>query len=91
MNVQNVMPLAEATARRPEDVIPLYPPLAPAADYPVEALGPLAAVTKAIASKIQVPLALAGQSVLAAASLAAQAIADVVLPYGQTRPLSLNS
>ena len=35
------------------------------------------------------PEAIAAQSVLAAAALAAQAHADVALPYGQTRPLSL--
>jgi hypothetical protein len=38
---------------------------------------------------VQVPDAIAGQSVLAAASLAAQALADVRLTYGQRRPLSL--
>jgi hypothetical protein len=37
----------------------------------------------------QVPDAIAGQSVLAAAGLAAQAHRNVMLPYGQTRPLSL--
>ncbi len=38
---------------------------------------------------MQAPDAIAAQSVLAAASLAAQAHADVLLPYGQSRPLSL--
>jgi hypothetical protein len=43
----------------------------------------------AIARKVQVPPATAAQSVLAVASLAAQAHADVLLPFGQVRPLSL--
>ena len=80
----------DGLVKRGGEPIPLYPELAPAADYPLEALASLAPATKAIASKIQVPCALAAQSVLAASSLAAQAVADVVLPYGQTRPLSLN-
>ena len=37
------------------------------------------------------PIAIAGHSVLAVASLASQALADVALPYGQRRPLSLNA
>ena len=70
--------------------IPLYPALPPAEPFPVEALGPLLSRTAAaISSKVQVPAAIAAQSVLAVAALAAQAHADVMLPYGQTRPLSL--
>lgn len=58
--------------------------------YPLEALGDvLGPAAKAIAAKVQCPAAMAAQSVLAAASLAAQAIADVRLPFGQIRPLSL--
>ena len=49
----------------------------------------LSRATHAIASKVQVPEAIAAQSVLATAALAAQPHADVVLPFGQTRPLSL--
>ncbi len=70
--------------------IPLFPPLPPAEQFPLEALGSvLSRAARAIAHKVQVPEAIAGQSVLAAAALAAQAHADVMLPYGQTRPLSL--
>ena len=70
--------------------LPLFPPMADAEPYPVDALGPiLSRAVKAIASKEQVPLALAAQAVLAAASLAACAHADVMMPFGQTRPLSL--
>ncbi|MFZ2106259.1 MAG: DUF3987 domain-containing protein [Roseiarcus sp.] len=69
---------------------PLAAPVAPATPYPVDALGDvLAAAACAIAAKVQCANAMAAQSVLAVASLAAQALADVRLPYGQTRPLSL--
>ena len=44
---------------------------------------------RAIASKVQCADAMAAQSVLAVASLASQALADVRLPFGQTCPLSL--
>jgi hypothetical protein len=70
--------------------LPLYPPLPPEEPYPLEALGPLLSkAAQAIARKVQVPAAIAGQSVLAVASLAAQPLADVRMPYGQRRPLSL--
>ena len=73
-----------------DEPLPLFPPLPPAERYPVEALGPvLSRAALAIARKVQVPEAIAAQSVLATAALAAQAHADVVLPFGQTRPLSL--
>jgi hypothetical protein len=58
--------------------------------YPVDDLGEiLAPAARAIAERVQVPIELAAQSVLSVASLAAQAVADVRLPFGQTRPLSL--
>ena len=70
--------------------LPLFPPLPAAEPYPVEALGPvLSRATAAISRKVQVPPATAAQSILSVASLAAQAHADVLLPFGQARPLSL--
>ena len=58
--------------------------------YPVDALGEvLGPAARAIAAKVQCPLPMAGRSVLGVASLAAQGQADVMMPYGQTRPLSL--
>jgi hypothetical protein len=70
--------------------LPLFPPLQDAEPYPVDALGPtLSRAAKAIASKVQVPFAMASQSVLAAASLAVCSHADVMLPFGQARPLAL--
>ena len=43
----------------------------------------------AIQDRVQAPLAICAQSVLGAATLAAQGRADIQLPIGQTRPLSL--
>jgi Protein of unknown function (DUF3987)/Bifunctional DNA primase/polymerase, N-terminal len=74
----------------PDSPLPLFPPLPDAKPYPVDALGPtLSRAAKAIASKVQVPGAMAGQSVLASASLASCAQANVMLPFGQPRPLTL--
>jgi hypothetical protein len=73
-----------------DDPIPLFQPTPPAEPFPVEALGSiLGPAAAAIARKVQVSPALAAQSVLAVAVLACQAHADVRLPFGQTRPLSL--
>ena len=57
--------------------------------YPIDALVSLASAARAIQDRIQSPLALCGQSVLAVGSLLVQGHADVRLPYGQLRPLSL--
>jgi len=82
--------LAGATPVRGDAPLPLFPPLPAAERYPTEALGPvLSRAAAAISRKVQVPEAIAAQSVLAAASLPAQAHADVMFPYGQKRPLSL--
>jgi len=70
--------------------LPLAPPLRTPRPYPVTALGDvLAGGAETISGKCQCAPALAAQSVLAVASLAAQRLADVQLPYGQTRPVSL--
>ncbi len=71
------------------DPLPLFPPLPPALPYPINKLGVLSPAAKAIVSKVQVPPSVAAQSCLAVAALAAQAHADVGLPFGQRRPLSL--
>jgi hypothetical protein len=58
--------------------------------YPFAALGPiLGPAAMAIHRDVQAPDAAAAGSVLAAASLAAQPHADVVMPHGQRAPLSL--
>ena len=67
---------------------PLMRELPPANPFPVEALGVLAPAAHAIQSRVQSPLAMCCQSVLAVATLAAQGLADIKLPTGQARPLS---
>jgi len=70
---------------------PLMRELPPADRFPVEALGKvLAAAARAIHETIQAPLAICGQSVLAAATLAVQGHADIELPIsnGRRKPLS---
>lgn len=77
----------------PADVEPPRPlrrPLRQAEPYPVDQLGPVigAAVTGA-QSIIQAPLEICAQSALSHAALSVQAHANVVLPIGQAKPLSL--
>lgn len=69
---------------------PLRAPIPKAAPYPVEALGDvLGAAATALHETIKAPLTLCCQSVLASASLAAQTHFDVMLPWGEKKPLSL--
>ncbi|RCX08256.1 putative DNA primase/helicase [Extensimonas vulgaris] len=69
---------------------PLRATLPPAAAYPVEALGDvLGSAAQALHDAVKAPLAMCAQSVLAAASLAAQAHFDVLLPWGGRKPTSL--
>lgn len=73
--------------REPEPLRAIIPPADP---YPVAALGDvLGDAARALHETVKAPLALCCQSVLAAASLAAQAHYDVLLPWGKARPLSL--
>lgn len=83
-------PIKAARQQYAERPLPLFPPLAAAALYPVAHLGPTMRVAaEAIANKVQAPIELAAQSVLSTAALAAQAHFDIRLPYGQNRPCSL--
>lgn len=67
---------------------PLQRPLPAAARYPIEALGViLGAAALAIQEAIQAPIDIIGSSVLAAATLAAQAHADVIVD-GRVSPIS---
>ncbi|MDE2407340.1 MAG: DUF3987 domain-containing protein, partial [Xanthomonadaceae bacterium] len=78
--------VAENAGFAPE---PLRRPLPPAEPYPLEALGDvLGGAAKAIHAVVQSPAGLCGQSILSAASLAAQPHADVVID-GRREPLSL--
>lgn len=60
-----------------------------AAPFPLAALGPLRDAVEGVADLVQVPPALAAQSVLATAALATQGHADVETPGGGRAPLSL--
>ncbi len=82
-------PNVDEGAWPPLDTIKEASTPAPAA-FPFEALGTtLGNAARAIAEDVQAPDSLAGGSVLAAASLAVQPLANVVLPHGQRAPLSV--
>lgn len=69
---------------------PLRAPIPKAEPFPVEALDDVLGVAAtALHETIKAPLALCCQSVLASSSLAAQTHFDVLLPWGEQRPLSL--
>lgn len=88
---QNAKGFAQQTAseaQTPPEKRPLYRTLPLSPSFPVEALGPLAAPAIAIQRMTQAPMAIAAQSVLAAATLAVQAQRDVILPAGGRKPLT---
>lgn len=72
----------------PEPPRPLRRTPPPAEPFPLDALGVLRPAAEAVHVLTQAPVAMCAQSVLAAATLAAQAHGDVVLPYGAARPLT---
>jgi hypothetical protein len=88
---------ASHESQKSQELQPIEPPrplrreIPPAEPFPIDALGDvLGDAARAIGDKIQCPDALACSSILAAASLAAQSQADVVIPAtGAARPLSL--
>ena len=67
--------------------IPLFRPLLAAEPYPVEALCELRQAAEAVQRRTQVPIAMAAQSLLAAANLAAAPHVDVALPGAGVRPV----
>lgn len=70
--------------------VPIRPSVPQAGVYPIEALSPkLHDAARAIVDKVQLPAAIAAQSVLAAAALAVQPYIDVELPTGEIVPTSL--
>lgn len=81
------LPMKEALARaerllNPED-------RSDGGDYPLAALGPLAAAAQALSEGAQVSPAMAGQSLLAAAALLTQSVSNVRSLDGSNKPLSL--
>lgn len=73
----------------PEGPRPLVRPVEAPEPFPVGALGPLRVPAQAIQSHTRAPIEICAQAVLGAVALVGQAHADVVLPSGQARPLSL--
>jgi hypothetical protein len=84
--MSGAMPRDEALALAREALMPEQDP---GVEYPVQALGTLAGVAERIAQGVQCDPALAGQSVLAAVALLAQAIANVRTLDGAIKPLSM--
>jgi Protein of unknown function (DUF3987) len=75
--------------QRLEPPRPLIRELPPADPFPIEALGDiLELAAKGINDRVQAPMAICGQSVLAVGTLAVQGHADVELPTGQIKPIS---
>ncbi|MFH5927039.1 YfjI family protein [Roseomonas xinghualingensis] len=72
----------------PREKRPLHRDVPAPAPFPVRALGPLRVPVEGLQTRTQAPMALCAQSVLAAATLAAQPHADVLLPTGRAHPLS---
>jgi uncharacterized protein DUF3987 len=79
----------DAEEATPEPPLPLMRELPPADPFPTEALGEvLGPAATAIHDRIQAPIAICGQSVLATGTLAVQAFANVELPMQHAKPLS---
>ncbi len=83
------VPLALAQAIERAQALLLPEPNTTEGAYPVDALGPLADAARDLAAGAQVDLAMAGQSLLAAAALMAQSIANVRSLDGASKPLSI--
>lgn len=81
---------APTTDGWPDDALPLVTKLDPPQAFPMDALpAVLADYGHVIQRCTQAPDGIVGNSLLAAASLAVQPYANVVLPYGASVPLSL--
>ncbi|MEI8153559.1 MAG: YfjI family protein [Hyphomicrobiales bacterium] len=79
----------QSREERLEPPRPLIRELPPADPFPVNVLGDiLGAATNAINDRVRSPIAICGQSALAAATLAVQGHADIELPTGQVKPIS---
>lgn len=69
---------------------PLFTPIDKPEPFPMHALGSvLGPAAEAVQQATQAPAAICAQSVLGVAALAVQPFANVVLPTGQARPVSL--
>ena len=83
------MPGAIVTPYGAPSPLPLTRPMPDPEPFPIGALGEiLGNAAKAIQARTKAPMSICGQSVLAVATLATQAQANVELPTGDVRPLS---
>ena len=81
---------ASKSAGAVEDPLPLTRAVPLADPYPVDALGlTLSTAARAVQAMTQAPIDLCANAVLAVAALATQTHADIVLPSGEVKPLSL--
>ena len=79
-----------ATPHTAESPLPLVRELPPAPLFPIEALSPMMeAAARGIQAQTQAPMDICANAVIAAACLATQGHADVCLPTGAVKPLSL--
>ena len=89
---QMVADAPAAEEPKPLEPLPLVRPAPPPQPFPTDALGPmLAPVASALHEIVQSPLAMCANSVLAAATLAAQPHVNIELPIGrgEIKPVSL--
>ena len=82
MNFANAIPFIQESPQ------PLLREIPRGEPYPVEALGPLESIVRAVHDKTQAPIAIAAQCALAVGSLAVQGLADIET-LGGSSPCSL--
>ena len=79
----------QAVSQPKKEALPLQRSMPEPLEFPLQALMGLEPVVTAIQETVQAPFALCANSVLAAACLALQGHADILLPIGEPKPLSL--
>lgn len=87
-DAQQFVQKVSMNANAPLEKRPLHRELPPATPFPLDALAPLREPALAIHNITQAPLAMCGQSVLAAVTIGVQSQRDVQLPAGGRKPLT---
>jgi hypothetical protein len=85
--LRTMLDSAQAPAM-PEGPLPLRRTPSDPMAFPIANMGFLRSAVEAIHDKTQAPIAICGQSVLAAASFAVQVHVDIALPTGEQKPTS---
>ena len=89
-NAWGADPLNQDELVKLESPRPLMREISPGEPFPIHALGPvLRPIAEAAHDRVQAPMAICAQSVLATAALAVQGHVDVALPIGEIKPVSL--